>query len=79
MPDERLGERIWAYVQPVPGKAITFEQLITYLEQKGASKLLLPERLETMDAFPLTAMLKISKQALREDIAQKLTSPKKPR
>ena len=72
MPDERLGERICAYVQPVPGRALVFEELIDFLKEKGASKLLLPERLEIMDAFPLTAMQKINKQALREDIAQKL-------
>lgn len=79
MPDDRLGERICAYVQPVPGRTLTFEELIAYLEQKGASKLLLPERLEIMDAFPLTAMQKISKQALREDIARKLVSGKNTR
>lgn len=71
MPDERLGERICACVQPVPGKTITFEELIEFLTERGASKLLLPERLEIMEAFPLTAMQKINKQALRKDIAKK--------
>ncbi|MBW1941508.1 MAG: AMP-binding protein [Deltaproteobacteria bacterium] len=77
MPDERLGERICAYVQPISGSALAFEELIDFLKEKGASKLLLPERLEIMDAFPLTAMQKINKQALREDIAQKVTKKKK--
>jgi len=76
MPDERLGERICAYVQPIPGSAMAFEELIDFMKEKGASKLLLPERLEIMDAFPLTAMQKINKQALREDIAQKVTKKK---
>lgn len=77
MPDDRLGERICAYIQPAPGMTITFEELIVFLKDRGASPLLLPERLETMDAFPLTAMQKISKQALREDIARKMSSEKK--
>ena len=72
MPDERLGERICAYVQPNPGSTLDFEELIDFLMEKGASKLLLPEHLQIMDSFPLTAMNKINKQALREDIAGKL-------
>jgi non-ribosomal peptide synthetase component E (peptide arylation enzyme) len=72
MPDVRLGERICAYVQPRPGKEITFEELISFLKEKGASKMLLPERLEILEEFPLTPMQKIDKQALRKDVAQKM-------
>jgi non-ribosomal peptide synthetase component E (peptide arylation enzyme) len=72
MPDVRLGERICAYVQPRPGEEITFEALISFLKEKGASKMLLPERLEILEEFPLTPMQKIDKQALRRDVAQKL-------
>lgn len=72
MPDVRLGERICAYVQPRPGEIIIFEELISFLKEKGASKMLLPERLEILKEFPLTPMQKIDKQALRRDVAQKL-------
>jgi len=72
MPDARLGERICAYIQPVPGETITFEALISFLKEKGASKMLLPERLELVEQVPLTPMQKVDKQALRMDIARKL-------
>lgn len=72
MPDERLGERICAYVQPRKGENITFEELIAFMEEKGASKMLLPERLELLEEFPLTPMQKVDKQALRANIARKL-------
>jgi len=72
MPDARLGERICAYIQPVPGEKITFEELISFLKEKGASAMLLPERLEMLEVFPFTPMEKVDKQALRENIARKL-------
>jgi len=72
MPDERLGERVCAYIQILPGEKITFEELISFLEEKGASRMLLPEKLEIIDEFPVTRMQKIDKQALRDDIARKI-------
>lgn len=72
MPDDRLGERICAYIQPLPGEKITFAELIFFLEKKGVSKMLRPERLEVIEEFPLTPMNKIDKKTLREDIARKL-------
>jgi 2,3-dihydroxybenzoate-AMP ligase len=72
MPDARLGEKICAYIQPLPGEKITFEELISFLKEKGASAMLLPERLEVLEGFPLTPMEKVDKQALRKNIAQKL-------
>jgi non-ribosomal peptide synthetase component E (peptide arylation enzyme) len=72
MPDPRLGERICAYIQPVPGEKISFDEVITYLKAHGASVLLLPERIEVVEELPLTAMNKVEKARLREDITQKL-------
>ncbi len=72
MPDARLGERICAYIQLLQGEKITYEDLIAYLKEKGASKMLLPERLEVLQELPLTPMQKVDKQALREDITRKL-------
>jgi len=72
MPDPRLGERICAYIIPLQGEKITFEELISFLKEKGASKMLLPERLEVLEEFPLTPMQKVDKKALGEDIARKL-------
>lgn len=72
MPDERLGEKICAYIQNLPGEIITIEEINSFLVERGASKMLLPERIEILDEFPVTTMQKIDKQALREDIARKI-------
>ena len=72
MPDERLGERICAYVQPKQPQGFVIDELISYLKAQGASLLLLPERVEVVAALPLTAVDKVDKQRLREDITQKL-------
>ncbi|MGD9031879.1 MAG: class I adenylate-forming enzyme family protein [Desulfobacteraceae bacterium] len=72
MPDARLGERICAYIQPIRGEKLSFEDLVSYLKEKGASKMLLPERIELLEELPLTPMQKVDKKALREDITRKL-------
>ncbi|MBI4287058.1 MAG: AMP-binding protein [Chloroflexi bacterium] len=72
MPDARLGERICAYVQPKVNQYLTAAEILAFLKQKGASLLLLPERIELVPSLPVTAMDKVDKQALRQDIAQKL-------
>ena len=41
--------------------------------EQGMAKYKLPERLERIDALPLTNVGKVAKQQLREDIAGKLT------
>jgi 2,3-dihydroxybenzoate-AMP ligase len=72
MPDPILGERVCAYVKLVQGKALTFEELVSHLKQKGASVLLLPERLEIVEELPLTNVGKVDKKRLREEIAEKV-------
>lgn len=68
MSDEELGERVCAYIQLVPGAALSPEDLISFLVSQGASKLLLPERIEFVETIPLTKVGKPDKKALREDI-----------
>ena len=72
MPDKALGERICAYIKLKPGTALAFEELITYMKGIGASVLQLPERIEFIDAMPLTNVGKTDKKILKEDIAKKL-------
>jgi non-ribosomal peptide synthetase component E (peptide arylation enzyme) len=73
MPDEELGERICAYVQPRSDAGeLTFDDIITFLRQKGASVLQLPERIEFVDSIPLTKVGKVDKKALREDIKKRM-------
>ncbi len=72
MPDPRLGERVCAYVEPMFGQKVTSEDIISHVKDRSRSLLLLPERVEIVPEIPLTAMNKVNKQQLREDIAQKL-------
>jgi 2,3-dihydroxybenzoate-AMP ligase/mycobactin salicyl-AMP ligase len=72
MPDKELGERICAYITPVSGSDLSFNDIISFLKAKGASVLQLPERIEFIDSIPLTKVGKIDKRALREDIKKRL-------
>jgi len=74
MPDKVFGERICAYVALKEGTSLSFQELVAYLKGIGASVLQLPERLEIIDAIPVTKIGKADKKALREDIAKKLAS-----
>jgi non-ribosomal peptide synthetase component E (peptide arylation enzyme) len=75
MPDPQLGERVCAYVQCIPGSGLSFEALIAYLKTQKASVLHLPERVEFIDALPLTKAEKVDKIALVQDIKKKLGLP----
>ena len=72
MPDARLGEKACAYVVLKPGASLSFDQMVRALRELGASVLLLPERLEIVDALPKSSIGKTDKAALRKDIAAKL-------
>jgi 2,3-dihydroxybenzoate-AMP ligase len=70
MPDPVLGERACAYVIPRPGVPPTLGELTRFLsEDKRIARFKLPERLELRDRLPTTAVGKISKKDLREEIA----------
>ncbi len=72
MPDPEMGERVCAYIQTKPGADLSFEMIINFLKNKGASVLHLPERIEFIDAMPLTRTGKLDKMALTEDIKKKI-------
>jgi non-ribosomal peptide synthetase component E (peptide arylation enzyme) len=72
MPDRALGERICAYIKLKPETSLVFEELIAHMKGIGASVLQLPERVEFIDAMPLTKVGKTDKKALKEDITIKL-------
>jgi 2,3-dihydroxybenzoate-AMP ligase len=75
MPDPMLGERVCAYIQCSPGGNLSFEAIIGYLKGQKASVLHLPERIEFIDAMPLTKAEKVDKMALVQDIKKKLGLP----
>jgi 2,3-dihydroxybenzoate-AMP ligase len=72
MPDPELGERMCACVVPRPGANLSLDELLTFLAAKEIARFKLPERLELMSEFPLSAFGKVSKNALVEMVAKKL-------
>lgn len=75
MPDPVMGERACAYIQPRPGSDISLDKILSFLKDKGASVLQFPERIEVIDAMPVTgAKGLIDKKALLEDIKRKIAT-----
>jgi 2,3-dihydroxybenzoate-AMP ligase len=72
MPDRELGEKACAYIQAGAGVQLDPVQITSFLQRRGASKLLIPERFEFVEALPMTEAGKHDKKLLREDIRQKL-------
>ena len=69
-PDERLSEVAVAYVQKVPGQAITGDEVIGYCRGKVAS-FKIPRHVVFIDEFPMTASGKIRKVELRADAKER--------
>jgi 2,3-dihydroxybenzoate-AMP ligase len=72
MPDTVLGERVCAYVVLRGGASLEFKQLSNFLEGKRIARFKLPERLELVPQLPTTAVGKVSKKELRDDVMRKL-------
>lgn len=76
MPDPILGERSCAFVILKSDETLGFEELNDFLREKQMASFKLPERLEVVEAFPLTNVGKVSKKDLRALIEQKLEAEK---
>ena len=75
MPDVRLGEKACAYIVPAMGMQPSLEDLASYLRDEHDFAIQkLPERMELIDALPMTATGKVQKHLLRDDVAEKLKS-----
>ena len=61
LPHERLGERVCACVVLAPGTDLAFETMVGRLRAIGLATYKLPERLEVLDALPVTASGKVQK------------------
>jgi non-ribosomal peptide synthetase component E (peptide arylation enzyme) len=72
IPDKDLGEKVCAYVRLASGVRLTPEEIVAFMDAKGASKLLIPERFEFVDALPMTEAGKHDKKALRADVKRKM-------
>jgi len=71
MPDKVLGEKLCAFVQPVKGETVAFEEILNYLKGIGVAVYELPERFELVGGWPLTPINKINKMLLRAHITAK--------
>ena len=66
-PDPVLGVRACVFVQPAAGAARpTLEAVTRELDRAGVAKFKWPERLELVDAMPLTPTQKVMRGRLRE-------------
>jgi long-chain acyl-CoA synthetase len=66
-PDPRVGEEVVAFVQLVPGSALTPEDVIAHAkEHVSAAKY--PREVRVVDAVPLTSVLKTDRKALRAQV-----------
>jgi 2,3-dihydroxybenzoate-AMP ligase len=72
MPDPVFGEKACACVITKVGTTLAFDELIAFLRSRQIASFKLPERLEVMDAFPISPVGKIMKRELREIVAGKM-------
>jgi len=72
VPDPDLGERMCACVILRQGRALALRELVDFLSAKEIAKFKLPERLELMSEFPVSAFGKVSKKTLVETVTRKL-------
>ncbi len=71
VPDPAVGERVCAVVVPARAdEPPALEELVRFLEAQELSRRKLPERLELVDALPVTASGKVQKHVLREWLAR---------
>lgn len=71
MPDPFYGEKGCIFVVPRPGmEAPDVKDLAAFLADQGLAKYKCPERVEVLEAFPVTRVGKVDKAALRTIAAQ---------
>jgi 2,3-dihydroxybenzoate-AMP ligase len=72
MPDEKMGEKMCAFVILKKGHDLNLGELSAFLMSKEIAKFKFPERLEVLPDFPVSTFGKVSKKALGEWITQKI-------
>jgi 2,3-dihydroxybenzoate---[aryl-carrier protein] ligase len=74
IPDPQMGERMCACVLLRNGANLCFDELKAFLQGKEIAKYKLPERMEILEDFPLSAFGKVSKKKLVEMISGKIVA-----
>ena len=71
-PDERLGERVCAFVVPKPGESITLEEVKELMKGSGVAIYKWPEKLVIVDQIPRNPLGKVQKSLLKEMLLREL-------
>lgn len=71
MPDERLGERVCAFVVPRAGRLVPLAEIAGVCEQAGLARFKWPERVEYLEALPRNALAKVLRRELARMIADR--------
>lgn len=71
-PEDRLGERICAFIVCEPGEQPTKEDIVEYLKGKKVSKRLFPEFVEYIDSIPRTDSGKVQKFKLDKILRERM-------
>jgi 2,3-dihydroxybenzoate-AMP ligase len=74
MHDPVFGEKACACVVLHLGARLSFEELVAHLRAQQIASFKLPERLEVMEAFPISPAGKILKRELREIVAARVAA-----
>ncbi len=74
MPDERLGERVCAYVVAADDSELSVEMLAAYLDEQKVMKYMWPEFVINLKEMPMTPTGKVRKASLQEDAAEQAKS-----
>lgn len=73
MPDDRLGERICAFVVPKEGyEGLKLTDVTGWLEENHVPKRFWPERLELIERIPHTGSGKVKKYLLKEELEKRM-------
>lgn len=72
MPDERLGERICAYLVTEAQRTVTLEDVVEHFKRKQVPKRFWPERVEIIQEIPRTPSGKVKKYILLEDLKKRM-------
>jgi 2,3-dihydroxybenzoate-AMP ligase len=77
MPDAVYGEKACAFVIPTDGASITLTEVKDFLMARQIAKFKLPERIEVVDEFPISAAGKVLRRELRKIITAKMAAESK--
>lgn len=66
--DPVLGERVAVAVVPRPGEALTLEQVVAFLRQRGLATYKLPERIYAVEGLPRNPNNKVIRSELKQQL-----------